>query len=212
MSQWNKMIVITTVLLGLWRPAAARSPAELEQAREAWKAGSALFDKGDFKAARARFEQGFRLSGKGGFLYNIGECARLAGDTMGAHAAYTRYLREFADGKHRDAVLEKCRGLGLGPCSTLKATPAPPPTPKAADEPGPDLSPPAPAGQAKQPGPFTSPAPPAPTTRSTRWYKHWGFWTAVGAVVVAGTVTAIAVAARPGDPSTPAGDATLSWR
>ncbi|MBW2731214.1 MAG: hypothetical protein JRH20_02410 [Deltaproteobacteria bacterium] len=204
--------VVLTLLLG--SPLAhAQTSQELKQARAAWKAGRSLFGKGDYRAAKVKFQEGFRLSKKSGFLHNMAECARMGGSKPEARQLYMRYLREYPTGKHRHEALMRCQALKAGPCVVVdKPATTGAEHPKKAE---PDLAPSDPGAAKGFLPPSSNPAESAPgdeKTSSTAWYKHWGFWTAVGAVVVAGTVTTVALASSSGDAAIPAGDSLLDFR
>jgi hypothetical protein len=202
-------------------------PAEpvksMAQARAAWLDGKQLFDQGRFGAAKASFERGYQLSGKGGFLFNMAECDRLTGKNREARRLYLKYLSNHPEGRHKERALHRCLRLQAGPCE-LRLTRS---APKEREEPEstPEsrgsapltrgLSPEDPS--ARQPlvrGPAQrSSSRPPPAKRSTAFYKHWGFWAGVGAVVVAGSVTAIVLGTRSDDePAMPAGDFTVDLR
>jgi tetratricopeptide (TPR) repeat protein len=90
------------------------------------------------------------------------------------------------------------------PPPTAKAQPGPPPEPiLPADRPSPQLS--ATPQHALQPAglDLTAAAPAKEDTASSPIYEKWWFWTGVGAVVVAGTVTAIAFSSSGGGTTNP---------
>jgi hypothetical protein len=183
-------------------PTARGQPAEpMARARAAWLEGRQLFDQGRFGAAKDSFERGYRMSGKGGFLFNMAECDRLNGKKKGARRLYLKYLTDHPEGRHKDRALRRCRRLQVGPCQLRDTLTR-------------GLSPDDPSARqpfVRVPAKRSSSRPPA--GRSTAFYKHWGFWAGVGAVVVAGSVTAIVLGTRSDDePAMPAGDYTIDFR
>ena len=206
-------------------PARGQSAAALSQAKAAWAAGRAYFNQGNYRAAMREFESGFTLSGKGGFLHNMGECARKLGAAEQAYQLYLRYLQQYPKGKHRVEALRRCQGLKRGACGGAQGPLQSPVSGAAAPKSAmaPSTAPAREASaiviskvvlpQATATRPFPSqPLAPRPAGRAGRWYKHWGFWTAVGAVVLAGAVTSIAVVANKGRSSIPAGDWVVDLR
>jgi hypothetical protein len=250
--------------LGLATMARAKTPADIKQAKLAWKQGQELYNKGDFKGALKEFSRGYKLSGKGGFLFNMAECARRMASKKLAREMYLRYVREHPKGKHTSEALKQCLSLAVGPCpedgslteprpakpaakpaalakakpaaSTAKAaasaakpaalakakpaTAAAKPPPLAKAKPAASTVKPPPLAKAKPAASTVKadylPPPAAPPggkqERSRPFYRHWGFWAGVGAVVVAGSVTAVVLATRGDDgPSYPPSDYTLDF-
>jgi hypothetical protein len=64
---------------------------------------------------------------------------------------------------------------------------------------------PAPAAPPLAPGTLAIAAVPAPASTPAPVYKKWWFWTAIGAVIVAGVVIGVAASAAPSRPACPAG-------
>lgn len=182
-----------------------QSAERMARARAAWLEGRQLFDQGRFSAAKASFARGYRLSSKGGFLFNMAECERLIGKKRGARRLYLKYLTNHPKGRHKERALHKCQGLQAGPChETKKAQRRSAPLTRG-------LSPDDPS--ARQPLVRSPARTSSQRSSSTPFYKHWGFWAGVGAVVVAGSVTAIVLGTRSDDePAMPTGDYTLDFR
>lgn len=204
MRPFTTCLALVCALLSL--PAQGRPPAEgIARARAAWLEGRQLFNQGRFEAAKGAFAAGYRLSGKEGFLFNMAECERLIGRKPSARRLYLRYLSEHPGGRYKGRALRRCQALRAGPCDAPQESSrrAGPVTVLSPDDPS-----------ARQPLVRTRP----PRRRRSRpsssaFYKHWGFWAGVGAVVVAGSVTAIVLGTRSdGAPPTPAGDYTLDLR
>jgi hypothetical protein len=206
-------IVVATMVAALAASAHAQ-PADQQQSAAAmthWEAGVKLFQKKRYSQASAEFAQGYAVSHKAGFLFNMAECARLLGDKNQAHDLYRRYLIQHPHGKLRSEALERCQALALGPCEAASAPagPAAPVVPAKSSQ----------VSEPDQPRPSVPPAalPPAsapdlpPTTASRPFYKRWPFWVAVGAVVVAGGVTAGVLASQSGGKSIPEGGLTVDF-
>lgn len=191
----------------------------MTEARQAWKTGQESFDRGEYRAALVQFRRGYKLSGKGGFLFNMAECARMMGKDLSlAHRLYARYLKGHPQGKHVQEARSRCLALGLGPCVTL---PRPSSGAAVASTRAPQVKRSQPAAAPRvvlsSPGPRTEPSPFLPPRNSTQkmtrnrpFYKHWALWVGVG-VVLAGTATAIAVSQAGGSADTPSGVYTLNF-
>jgi Flp pilus assembly protein TadD len=72
-------------------------PPWIEEAR-------ALYDRGRFDEARARFEKAYQLSGKPRLLFNIGQCYRLAGKPSDAVRTFRAFLRQEPSAPNRAMV------------------------------------------------------------------------------------------------------------
>lgn len=226
------VIFLCTLLLGLPVMVLAQSPEDMTRARAAHKKGQQLYQQGDYPGALDHFSRGYKLSGKSGFLFNMAESARQIGSKETAREMYMRYVRKHPTGKHRATALQMCLQLKVGPCpmdGVLEQPGGPrdelpdklPPLPKAKAR----VTTPPPAGVSRtrpathlktgalkpveHPQKDYLPPPPPPAgvheESSTPFYKHWAFWTGVGAVIIAGGVTAVVLATRSdsGDGSPP---------
>src|SRR5262249_48220193 len=94
--RWRAMTPMrVAVVLAAFASAAVadppRDPAPLATADEHHRRGSMLFDLGDYAGAIAEFQAGFVLTNAPGFLYNLGQAYRLAGDCARAEHAYRAY-------------------------------------------------------------------------------------------------------------------------
>ncbi len=178
--------VIAALVLALTTTAAAGEPSSV--AAERFKRGAALVEQHRFVEAYGEFEQGYRLSGRPLFLYNMGECARAADNDAQARAAYQRYLREAPDGKLAATVRERL----AEPAAVAVVTPPPRPLPlQATDEP-PSVAPtetaipllPTPAKAANLPSAQRPNIEDIPVAAPARPAKKSRYWMA-GAVAVA---------------------------
>ncbi|MCC6750646.1 MAG: hypothetical protein IT371_23515 [Deltaproteobacteria bacterium] len=227
-ARWVALGVFLTCGTGMSRAKAAEPAA---QALAAWEEGQRLVRQGRYRRALTEFDRGYRLSGKGGFLYNMAECARQVGDGPQAYRLYRRYLARHGGERHAQAVRALCSQLELGPCLDVGAVRLPAAPVGAPSEPGPAT------GRFDQPQSPQSPPstqspqfvgaarlelgaqvvpPEAEARRARPFYRRWPFWVGIGAAVLAGTVTAAVVAGTAGGSgggAQPSGaDFTLDFR
>jgi hypothetical protein len=163
------------VLLALAPAARADNP---QRAKELFQEGTTFFDLGQFDKAIESWQAGYRERPDPGFLYNIAQAYRLAGDANKAIFFYKGYLRNAPKAHNRADVEEKIEALqqkvaadqkeGAKPAGTTPpgtATAAPPPGAQVAvakgDAPG---AQPAPA--ALQPPSSAPPGASAPPSQS----------------------------------------------
>lgn len=148
--------------------------------RARFERGLALFEQAEYADARAEFAAGYGLSGLPLFLFNMAECARLAGDEAAARSDYLRYLEAEPEGEYALLARQRLKELGAD-------------APRAR-EPAPRV--PTPAEAARQVTPPVEPDTVEVTTtkrpREGWWSRRWPIVTAVGVAVVGGTVAAYA--------------------
>ena len=173
-------------------------------ARQHFEDGSRLYDLGKFRDAAREYEEAYKSKPDPALLFNIGQAYRAAGDSEAALTAYKSYLRKVPDAPNRHEVethIEKLQRLvdeqhrtqTSPPQGTLQPTGTTTATPHVEQQP--------------QLVATAAPAEKQPV------YKKWWLWTAVGGVIVAGGVIAIAVAATtPKDASSPANTFGVSLR
>lgn len=119
----------------------AQKPAELprqeriEHARALFESGVAHFNLGEYDAAVADFESGYRYRPEPLFLYNIAQAHRRANHREPALAYYRRYLQLVPDAPERTAVEAAIEALSRPP--PLPPEPAPPPPPAEPRSPAP---------------------------------------------------------------------------
>jgi len=202
-------------ILTLLAAGGVRAQGPVQRARALFARGQTLFSRGAYREAMRRFAKGYELSHRPGFLFNMAECARLLGDRKAAHPLYVRYLREDARGRYRAEAIRRCEALELGPCLTPPPPPAPAPVVPGAVLEGRratlapvSASTPPPAATAPTVAVSMRPPPPRPVERP--FYKKWPLWVGIGAVVVAGGVTAAVLATRGGGASS-GGDPVLRF-
>jgi tetratricopeptide (TPR) repeat protein len=170
-------------------------------ARQHFEDGSRLYDLGKFSDAARQYEEAYKYKPDPALLFNIGQAYRAAGDVNAALTAYKSYLRRVPNASNRQEVethIAKLQKLVEAKSPPQETRPpiesAPPPTPPPIVTPPPTVTPPTLV--------MTTTAAPA---GKKPLYKKWWLWTAIGGVIVAGGVVAIAVAATtPKDASSPA--------
>ncbi|MGE0546639.1 MAG: tol-pal system YbgF family protein [Kofleriaceae bacterium] len=160
--------------------------------------GQRLYRNGKYAEARAEFSAAFDLSGRAGFVFNMAECSRLAGDDVAARDHYEKYLQLEPRGK-----------LALLAQQRLSALPAPiEPLPPIASPVQTVPSPAAAAAQASSHAPaVTGVAKLGHKTEQRSMWTRWPIWAAIGAGVIA-TSAVIIVASRGPD----CGANCVDWR
>jgi tetratricopeptide (TPR) repeat protein len=161
---------------------AQRTANSDDAARRLFQAGKAAFDAGDFEQALRYFERSFESSHRPQLKYNIGLAAdRLRQDDK-ALAAFNTYLQQVPDAENRAEVEARIRALEKAKAErAAAAAPSPEQTASTMQVPQHD------AGLATG-NETQAAAPDLPLT------SQWWFWTGVGAVVLTGTIVAIAAA------------------
>jgi hypothetical protein len=171
------------------------------EAKAHFSRGQKLVEAKHYLEAYAEFEAGYVLTKRPAFLFNMGESARLGGDTRKAREAYQRYLREAPHGNLADVAHQRLDALGGEPAPIDEPTPdkAKPVTP---DKVTPDKATPDQTAEPKHvripvvriEDKGTDPArerrPPAAHGSdggSRPIWRRWPFWAAVGGAVVVGS-------------------------
>jgi hypothetical protein len=148
-------IVAAVLMASLTTPAtlSAQSPptgADLERARALYETGTAHYRERDYEAAVRDYQEGFRLSGQAGFLFNVAQAQRLAGSCAQALASYRGYVAIDPSGRYREEALARADEMNACVAAGATGTSAP-----RAPEPVAEASPPLVPGT-------TSPVPAAP--------------------------------------------------
>ena len=183
--------------------ALAQSSAD-DQARRHYAEGTSLAEEEHFDAAYEQFYQGYRLSNRPLFLFNMGQCALHAEALSIARTAFERYLDEDAQGSMSATARAKLAEIEtrassaevlarLPPSLTAESTIASEGT-LAADLPATatdSVPTPEETARAAQVAPLETGG---EADDETPLYAKWWLWTAVGAVVVVGVVLAIVFA------------------
>jgi tetratricopeptide (TPR) repeat protein len=169
---------------------AAASPASQADdnvARGLFQAGKSAYEAGNFKEALQFFEQAYQHSPRPGFLFNIGQAAdRLRQDDK-ALASFKAYLEQMPDAQNRAAVQQRVDALEDAKRQREEAAAAvapmvPNPATVAAR---------ADASTAQNDHRHERSRDEA--SASSPVTKQWWFWTGLGAVLIGGTVIALAV-------------------
>jgi tetratricopeptide (TPR) repeat protein len=197
----RRLITFFLVLFPLSTPALAQSVKGAtdessrtsdEEARNLFKAGKEAYEVGKFQDALTFFEQSFEKSGRVALLYNIGQAAdRLRQDDK-AIESFNKYLEQTpSDAPNRKDVEARLQALEQArkardeqQSQEAREVVATAPLPKQTVEQ-------APIAPAQSNVVFAKPKPRASTSEPVT--ETWWFWTAVGAAVVAGTATALAL-------------------
>lgn len=199
---WLGVVLVWLGLTGSAYAQGAPPAATDEVARNLFEAGRAAYDGGNYEDALSFFEQAYARAPRPQLLYNIGQAAdRLRNDPK-ALASFKAYIAALPNAPNRVEVENRIRALERNlqapsvatPPTATTATPAPAapvaPTPSPAAEPM-APTPQQTAAAAPSPDPLQTPVPRASDNGGVT--SKWWFWTAIGAVVVGGVVTAIAL-------------------
>ena len=208
----------------------ATAEADKDAARSEWRQGNVAYDLGHYDEAAKHYDVAYTLVQDPAFLFNIAQSYWMGGKLEQALDRYRAFLRKASeDAPNRNTaekfVQEIKRKLEVkkeaAPIASPEAVPAkaPAPTPPTEPAPTPVAAPVetptvGPSNAAPLPGaPIAAPIPPlvdanltsAPivpeqTSIDRPIYKKWWFWTGVGAVVIAGTVTAILLTRQSNNP------------
>ena len=179
--------------------AAKKKPASAARARKEFKLGKKEAELAHFQKAIDHFEKAYSYERVPALLFNIGQCHRYLKDYDRALYFFEEYLREDPKAEDRRVVEDEIAEIKrLREAAIAEATPPP------SDE-APVTPPPATTTRVEPtPPPASAVAPederlaialseraPPPAAAEQPIYKRWWFWAGVGAVVVAGTVTAL---------------------
>ena len=188
-------------------------------ARAHYETATRLYDLREYSKALDEYKAAYLAKPDPAFLFNIGQCYRRLGETSSALEFYRQYLKKTpADDPNRAQADARIHDIEAGresdddpfakpdgkttrlpePQRIPATPPEPPPPPEAVPAPVPILLPAeqatVPQAAAVQPaGLDLSASPPRNDLASPPVYRTWWFWTGVGAVVVAGAVSAILI-------------------
>jgi tetratricopeptide (TPR) repeat protein len=220
MGRWGLRAAVVVCWVALVRPAlAAEDDAAAKAVAKAhYEAATRLYDVHDYAKALEEYKAAYLAKPDPAFLFNMGQCYKKLGRHAEALGFYRDYLKKApADDPYRASIEARVRELEAGDVFEAERARAQPlPVPVA---PGTAPAGPAPAASAPvyTPLPAPSPAPPLPASAATPpttqpaldltvpnqqagadqpLYGKWWLWAGVGALVVAGTVTAIVLATR----------------
>jgi tetratricopeptide (TPR) repeat protein len=224
MKWWRLAVVAAVFSVALVRPALGAQADEDDEADKAaakahYEAATRLYDVHDYAKALEEYKAAYLAKPDPAFLFNMGQCYKKLGRPAEALGFYRDYLKKAPAGDpYRASIEARVRELEAGdvfegerarrPAVPL-APAAPSPSAPAPAMPAPASAPvytpitaPGPAAPAPPPAaapPATPPAldltaPGQPASAEEPLYGKWWLWTGVGALVVAGTVTAIVLA------------------
>jgi tetratricopeptide (TPR) repeat protein len=191
----------------------AKAEADRDAARTEWLRGNAAYDIGRYEEAATHYEATYLLVQNPAVLFNIAQSYRMGGKLTQALDRYRSFLRKAsADAPNRATaekfveeikrkLEEKKEAAPVAPPEIAPATqptlPAPTTTPPPNETPPPpkpiaiSVPPPVPPLVDTTANLTSPPVTTEPASAEQPVYKKWWFWTGVGAVVVAGTVTAL---------------------
>ena len=187
--------ILVAALLGPFGRVALSAEGDKVAARAHYETASRLYEVREYAEALKEFKAAYVSRPDPVFLFNIGQCLRKLDRNSEALDFFQQYLKKVSpDDRNRATAEARIREIEAGrvpdqePAIKTEITPPPaafaasvvPATVPTAPQPSP------PAGvdlsvRDSTPGPQTS----------RPIYRTWWFWTGVGAVVVAGVVTAI---------------------
>lgn len=178
-------LALASLLLVTAPQAAAQAPAvgTEDVARRHHERGTMFYNLGQFEDAIAEYRKGYEQKADAVFLYNIAQAYRQIGAADKALFFYKRYLSTSPDARNRGQVEERIVELEASIAAGAKS--AAPPEPIGPPESG-----------RSSPSPLVTP----PVTLAEHHdparplWKQWWAWAGAGAVVVAGVITAVAVA------------------
>jgi tetratricopeptide (TPR) repeat protein len=178
-------LVVAVLLSG---GARAATPEAEKDARTHFQAGEARFKAGAFDEALAEYQKGYDAKPLPGFLVNIAQCQRRLGDLKRARATYQKFIIVSPDSPLVPQVRSMIAEIdGLLEKEEEKPTAEPDADAKpavAASPSAPAVAAPVLVAAAPAPAPATPPEPPR---------HRWWLWGAIGAAVLGGAVTAIAL-------------------
>jgi tetratricopeptide (TPR) repeat protein len=201
MSQTSSLFLAAVLVLTFAAPARAA-----EDAREV--EGRALFARGEYDGALQIFSKLFAERADPVYLRNIGRSYQMLKKPERAIGAFREYLRRSAsiaaeERAEVEGFIKEMETLAAQQSQEAQRTRENPPGPPPSLPRNPPTQPPA-AAAATQPAGvvFTAPTSEASAAEEKPLTRRWWFWTAIGAVLVTGTVTAIALSSG-GSPSLP---------
>jgi len=215
--------ILAVLFSGLSLPALA-APEDRAAAKAHYEAATRLYDVHEYGEALKEYKAGYLTRPDPSFLFNIAQCYKRLGQPEQAREFFREYLKKAAPGDPNRVQAEaRIRELD----TREVAVPAPPPASAEAAPPAPGDLPaaavdkstalpfsaaPAIAGGAVPAGVDLSASNTTQPDRSDpAFYRTWWFWSGVGAVVVAGTVTAVLLS-RGGDSGLNVSGTTLGTR
>lgn len=192
---------LTSSFVALNANAQQLSEADKKEAMKHFEEGQEQVKNGEFDGAYRSFLAGYQISGKPLFLFNMAECSRELGNQDRAIRDYEMYLSQEPNGTMSTKAKERLSELKASTPSQNSVT----------EDASAEVS--EPGSQAEAQSSETNENTVTAVDRSITpdegesnddggsFFTSAPFWIGVGVVVVAGSVTAIALAASSGDPS-----------
>jgi tetratricopeptide (TPR) repeat protein len=190
----STLFLATLIVASAWPEhgeARSRRSATARKAKKHFKAGKAAYAEGKFQEAAKHFSAGYMLDPKPGFLLNIAQSYRKAGEPKEALHYYREYLSAAPESRLRPQV----EGLIKEIEEEIKPKPEPKPEPEAKE---------APAAAVDM-------TPPPPSPKEDPFYKKWWFWTSIAVVVGAGIGVGVYAANQEPDYVKEGGLGSVSW-
>ena len=181
------LLIFVTVAVTASPADARRRTATAKKAKKLYKAGKKAYAEERFSEAAKHFSAGYMLDPKPGFLLNIAQSYRKAGEPKEALHYYQEYLKAAPDSKLRGQVEGLIKELEEEVEVKTEPTSAP--------------------AEAVT----TAPPPPPPPPRADPFYKKWWFWTGVVVVVGAGIGVGVYAGNREPDYVKEGGLGSVSW-
>jgi tetratricopeptide (TPR) repeat protein len=184
------LVLALLVVFSIGAPASAQ-PADpaVEKARVLFEDGTAAYTLGDFKKALVDYEAAYKLYPAPQFLFNIAQCHFQLQNWERAIFFFEGYLREVPDASNRslvDELITEARQRDAARRDAEKRT-------LDLERERFELERREKARLAREADTRAKLAVQARVEEPAPVYKKWWFWTAVGGVAAAATITAIAV-------------------
>lgn len=189
------LVLLCLVFNVLGSPAYAGS-VEDEQARKWYDAALVHFEAKRYNLAEVNFRKAYAISNRPGFLWNMGQCARLQGNHDRALQLYRQYVAELPTGKQAKEAQEWIDKLSRQPAAAV-----PTPTPVAAPAASKESRPVGPVRTERRDLLSTRNTTPQPREESSPIYNKWWFWAGAAGVVATGVVTTLILTKDSGDSS-----------
>ena len=151
------------VVIGLALVAAPALADDKAKAKELFDEGMKHFNVAEYPEAIAQWKQGYLLSKKPLFLFNIAQAYRFAGDCVQAMTFYESYAREEQNIKNQDEL-----DAGIAACKNAKPVEKQPEQVTTQQQsPPPEKTPPVQAPPTQQQKPIEAPVAPAPAPETS---------------------------------------------
>ena len=218
--------MVTVTAAGSVRAADPPPDDKTTQARNLAQEATTHYAVGEFAQSAEKYQAAYKLKPDPALLYNAAQAYRMAGNNDKALLLYKNYVMFYPNEKNvpnvqqqitklQEAIAAQHKAQTQPPTTTeppsagtvappaasaVAAAPPPPAEPApAATQPPPAAEPP-PAPAAAPPAVSLVAAPPPAANADEPIYKKWWLWTAVGAVVLGGVITVIALSSGSSSP------------